>query len=260
MCCHFWGIPSTWWGIEGVLIYRNFSAPLFVPLCTLPRCQSDLVAVKRSLGRARVFCNRAIGGRCGTPGGCSMMVAIGADTPLGKLLWWPWRVCSISDWILWLDGGTLGFSLQATPDLRCGIALGLFHFLLLPHWWPWWLNPYFPSVFWCAVLPDHYLRVVMLQGWVGVYIPRGCDWAIIQWWHFFDCCALPRLGPAISSNLLGLQMWQSGGIVLPIDSSFLRGHLFADGMPLRCSSSFLALSWGPFQIVRWILGLCPRLP
>ena len=38
------------------------------------------------MDHARVFCYRAIREMHETQGGCSMMVAIGVDTPLGKSL------------------------------------------------------------------------------------------------------------------------------------------------------------------------------
>ena len=60
--------------------------PLSVPLHILLHCQLGQVVARRSLGHVRGFCDRVIGVRCGTQGGYSMMVATGADTPLGKSL------------------------------------------------------------------------------------------------------------------------------------------------------------------------------
>ena len=121
MCCHFQGIPSTWWGTEGTLIYRSFGAPLSVPLHTPLHHWLNQVVTRRSLGHVRVFCYRTIREMHGTRGECSMMVATGADMPLGKSLWWPWRVHSILDWVWWLDGGTQVLSFK--PDLISNVVL-----------------------------------------------------------------------------------------------------------------------------------------
>ena len=94
MCYRFLGSP---WGIGGALTYWSFGVSLSVPPHTLPYHQLDPVAVGRSLGHVRGFYNRAIEGMHGTRGGCSIIVAIGVDMPLGKSLYWPWRVHSISD-------------------------------------------------------------------------------------------------------------------------------------------------------------------
>ena len=68
------------------MIYRSFGVPLSVPPRTLPHYQSNQVVAGRSLDRVRVFRDRAIRGMRGTQGGCFMMVAIEADTPLGRSL------------------------------------------------------------------------------------------------------------------------------------------------------------------------------
>ena len=230
MCCRFQGTLSTSWGIEGVLIYRNFSVPLSVPPHTPLHYWSSQVVAGRSLDHMRVFRYRTIRGTHGIQGGCSMMVAVGVDTPLGKSLWWPWRVRSILDWVWWLDGGTSGSFLQAKLNLQPDVGSEWSHFLLPLHWWPWWLDLCFPSVFWHVFPPDHCLRVLMHQGLIEVCTLRGFDWAIVQWLHFFYCCGLPRLGVTTVSNLLGLQTWLFEDIVPPIGSFFLRGRLFVGGM------------------------------
>jgi hypothetical protein len=76
--------------------------------------------------------------------------------------------------------------------------------------------------------------VASLMGLMGVHTPGEFGWVIGWWWYFIYCYVQqwPRL--AIGPSLYGLLMLQFGGIVSPIDSSFLRGCLFGDEMPLRC--------------------------
>ncbi len=182
MCCHFWGIPSIWSGIEASLIIWTVSVWLFVWLHICFLHQWGQVGDRWSLDHECLFHDRVSVVRCGIHCEFSNWEVVWGNRLLGISLGWSWMAQGILGWVLPFSGGVLGGMHLARFVLWSWIVMVEVLFDQQLCWVLWWHLCSFLSSLLPVIPLGHYGFVVLCQSWVWDCIQRGFDWVTVQWW------------------------------------------------------------------------------